>query len=390
MRLKIAIGACLPFPTSQGSQVLTHALAQSLADRGHEVHLVTYAYGESRVEMRYYHHPVGAWVPTKKLRAGPSLWKPALDFAIAKKWLSVAREIKADILHAINYEAVLAGLWVKKRYRAPLVSSIHGILSEELPHYFTFPVAKEMAKKFGPWFTKKVVSRSDAVAVLNPRDAEMMNKLGIQKGKIFWHYPSVEISGDIPDRNKSRADLDWQDKKVILYAGNLDRYQGLEALYSAFRTIVGKHDSIILAVATTSYPKLALKALGDLKDRVQILFTADFEKIKRAIVSCDAFVIPRPVEYGFPIKLLNALTLGAPVVINRACAYGVEDKRDVLVYDDSEQGLVDSLERVLFDQNLSSALASGARLASENFGLKNMVAALEVLYQSMLKKQGVF
>jgi len=384
MGLKIALCACLPFPTSQGSQVLVHAMAQSLSVLGCDVHLLTYGYGESRVDTNYRHHTAGGWVPTRKLRAGPSFWKPILDSIIAKKWLGLARDIKADILHAVNYEAVLAGLWVRRRYSAPLVASVHGVLDEELPFYFRSRFARGFARKFGLWFTTNWLSRADSVLTLNPRDAARLVELGLPEDKIFWHYPSVEMTGDIPNRPESRAVLGWRDEKVVLYAGNLDRYQGLDALFSAFRKLARRHGEVALAVATTSDPGPVRRALSGVSGRVHILSTHDFEEIKRAIVACDAFVVARPVEYGFPIKLLNALALGAPVVINKSCAYGVEHGREVWTYDGSEEELEASLEKVLLSSELADELRAGALSASERFSSKGMGSTLARYYRRVL------
>ncbi|HDH96891.1 MAG TPA: glycosyltransferase [Proteobacteria bacterium] len=385
MGLKVAICACLPFPTSQGSQVLTHAVAQSLSMIGCEVHLLTYAYGESRVEMNYRHHTAGRWVPSRKLRAGPSIWKPVLDSIIARRWLALARDIGADVLHAINYEAVLAGLWVRKRYAAPLVASIHGLLDEELPFYFRSRRVRRYAQRFGLLFTQKALPGSDAVLTLNPRDAKRLVELGLPEEKVMWHYPSAVI-GDIPDRAGSRRLLGWRDEKVVLYAGNLDRYQGLDVLFSAFRELAKRHDRLLLAVATTSDPKPVREALGDLQSRVRILFTHDFEEIKRAIVACDAFVIARTVRYGFPIKLLNALALGAPVVIDDRCAYGVKSGEEVLTYDGTPGGLASSLERVLFDAELADNIRRGALSASRRFSLEGMGSDLKRCYEQVLSR----
>ena len=384
MGLKVALCACLPFPTSQGSQVLTHAVAQSLARLGHEVHLVTYAYGESRVDMEYRHHTAGSWIPARKLRAGPSVWKPLLDAAVAKKWLEVARASEADILHAINYEAALVGLWVRRRHRAPLVVSLHGMLDEELPFYFAGAFAKRLARRFGRWFMERIVPRADLVLTLNPRDAARLEEFGVSRDAARWHYPAVELAGELPRADEARRVLGWQGRRVILYAGNLDDYQGLDALAFAFREIADRRDDVILSVVTTSDPAPFLRRLAGLRERVVVLLTADFEVIKRAIAACDAFVVARPVSYGFPMKLLNALAVGAPVVIHRSCAYGVEHGREVWIYDGSWRSLVEALEKVLFDDDISSRLREGARSASERFDLLAMGGAIQGFYESLL------
>ena len=65
--LRVAMVAACPFPSLRGSQVLIRDLAQSLADRGHEVHLVTYPEGESLAAVRGIRvHRARAWFAARR------------------------------------------------------------------------------------------------------------------------------------------------------------------------------------------------------------------------------------------------------------------------------------------------------------------------------------
>ena len=51
--VSLAIVAACPYPTWQGSQVLIRQMSDSLSQRGHKVHLITYGYGEYDLEPDY-------------------------------------------------------------------------------------------------------------------------------------------------------------------------------------------------------------------------------------------------------------------------------------------------------------------------------------------------
>src|SRR4051812_24668832 len=107
------LAAC-PFPTAQGTQVVIRHLASALAHAGHEVHLITYGYGDA--------HPDEAELPfhlhrTARidvgLRSGPSPRKPAADMAL---FLAAARVIKThscELIHAHNIEGLALGALLK-------------------------------------------------------------------------------------------------------------------------------------------------------------------------------------------------------------------------------------------------------------------------------------
>ena len=113
-KLKIAMVAACPFPVAQGSQVFIKQMSEALVKRGHQVHLICYQFGTHHEECNFTIPRITSYT---RFRAGPSFQKPLLDFMLTLKlWQMVKRE-KIDIIHAHNYEALLAGFLVRKFIR---------------------------------------------------------------------------------------------------------------------------------------------------------------------------------------------------------------------------------------------------------------------------------
>ena len=81
----IAMVGAFPFPSPQGTQVAVAQICEALAQRGHNVHLVTYHFSKGSFKESFKIHRI-LNVPTyKKLRSGPALQKPLLDFLLTLK-----------------------------------------------------------------------------------------------------------------------------------------------------------------------------------------------------------------------------------------------------------------------------------------------------------------
>ena len=100
MKLRIAlVGAC-PFPVPQGSQVFIRDNALALQDRGHEVHLVVYGYGEGRDASGLTIHRCRRIPGEGKTAAGPSMAKPFQDLAMVLKLRQVVERHRIDAVIA--------------------------------------------------------------------------------------------------------------------------------------------------------------------------------------------------------------------------------------------------------------------------------------------------
>src|SRR5256886_12288684 len=158
--MRVALVLAGPATAPRGSQVLVRQLALGLAERGHEVRLVTY--GSRRVGP-----------------PGPRFGRLLSDLWLtARLWRLVARE-PIDVIHAHNYEAAIAGLVVARLTGRPLVYHGHSALAEELPLYFTSPLARRLAGTVGRALDAEVPRRADFCIAVTDELGALLRRRGV-------------------------------------------------------------------------------------------------------------------------------------------------------------------------------------------------------------------
>ena len=153
---RVAMVAACPFPSLRGSQVLVRELAETLANQGHTVHVVTYPTAQHMVAVRRIAiHRVpkvpGFWT------ASPFGWqKIVLDLLLVWLLYRVVRRERIQVIHAHNVEGPFIGFLVRLVTGVPVVYHAHYALSDELPCYFRGRVPRRLAGRLGSFFDNRL------------------------------------------------------------------------------------------------------------------------------------------------------------------------------------------------------------------------------------------
>jgi phosphatidylinositol alpha-1,6-mannosyltransferase len=140
-------------------------------------------------------------------------------------------------------------------------------------------------------------------------------------------------------RARTRFGLDPREP-VILYAGNLDAYQGLDVMAAAFVRALSRRPDARLLVATASDPAPLERLLwpSGAASRARFVPLEDEPDRRAAHAAADVAWVPRAVPGGLPMKLLDALSRGVPTVAARRACAGLDlgDAATVVADDDPE------------------------------------------------------
>jgi glycosyltransferase involved in cell wall biosynthesis len=234
-------------------------------------------------------------------------------------------------------EAAAAVLAARVR---PLVFVAHTALGPELPTYLPAR-ARSLAARAGVALDVSLARRADATLAVSPRLAEHLSSAS---GRDVRHLPvpwTIPPPIEPAERRKARARFGFGPlDPVVLYAGNLDAYQGLELLARAFAVLSRHRADARLLVATASAPEPLEKALWSLgcMERTTFAPLADEPDRRIAHAAADVACINRAVEGGLPIKLLDALARGVPSLVSRRATAGLAlgDAAIVVPDDDHE------------------------------------------------------
>jgi protein involved in polysaccharide export with SLBB domain len=177
-----------------------------------------------------------------------------------------------------------------------------------------------------------------------------------------------------------------------MYGGNLDPYQDLDCLLHGFARLraVEPQARLVMVTHAAAHAKTQARAAclaGQPGVSVQVVNS--FAAAMRTLASADVLVCPRTSWSGFPIKVLNYMVLGRPIVHARSSAHALEDGVTGLLYDDGDAGaLAKTLLRVVRDPALAAQLGRQARAAArEQFAATRALAGLSAVYRQVIDRE---
>lgn len=396
--LRVAMVAACPFPSPQGSQVFLGQMAEKLAARGHQVHLLTYGQGAQQCGHGYRHHRIARVPGDDSRRSGPNLAKPVLDTMLAARLATLCREYAIDVVHAHNYEAAVASLVARARTGVPVVYHSHNLMGDELETYFEGSAVRTVAAMAGRFLDRTVPHRADRTIALCGWSAEKLRALGCRGAALSVIPPAVDDEGPAVATAANREALGLcADDFVVGYVGNFDAYQNLPLLLEAFARLGhraagrgrGRLRLLLATHAMTSEwgSRVASAGLGD---SVRLVKVTGHWEARRALAVSDVVGLPRRLGSGYPVKLLNSMS-AAKAVISAGCGSKVlRDGMDgLLVGDDDPEAFASAIDRCRQDPVLRERLGEEARRAYlERLTWERVLPQIEAVYAGLRKPWG--
>jgi len=386
---RVLMIAPTPFFADRGCHVRIFEETKALQRLGNKVAICTYPLGRDLPGLEVHRTIAIPWY--KKLEAGPSLHKLYIDFLLLLKTLVVARRFEPQIIHAHLHEGVVVGYVVSRLLGLPLVGDFQGSLTGELrehgffkgwPLLFSFlrrgeilidrladvilasatKVAEESRSEFG---AQRVVVALDGVdtAQFRPRGAPEGMGISIPSGR-----------------------------KVVVYLGLLNRYQGIDCLLEAIPLVLGgceRAHFLIMGYPNVEHYRRMAQELG-VAGHVTFTGRIDYQEAPRYLALGDVAVSPKLARTESNGKLYNYMACGLPTV-----AFDNPVNREILgewgIY--AQLGDASSLARGLLEALANEAWAAelGARLrerACRDFSWDSTARRIVKCYEEILEGTG--
>ncbi|HEX6960690.1 MAG TPA: glycosyltransferase family 4 protein [Lacipirellula sp.] len=381
-KLKVCMLAACPFPANHGTPGSIRELAEATADRGHEVHVVTYHFGENLPLRGVQLHRIPNWTGENQVIVGPTKYRPLYDFQMIFKTIQVMRRYGCDLMHAHGYEAALAAAFARPLVRRPILYSAHNRMGDELASYGFFKserVANGLA-----WVLDRTVPRMGDRCI--PHSVNLQKFL-IERGLGERSEPVLNFGIDFENhpcgnRERLRRECGLGDEPVVLYSGVIDQFQRLDLLIGAMAHVlkrIPRAKLLILANVPNAKHEAAIRDEAErlgIGSRVILNTPCDMEKGLRLLSICDVAVVPRPQAPGFPIKLLNYMAAQRACVMYASSVSGLSHGEHVwLAGEDTSDALGAAITRVLRDSALRTRIAAGGYYFVRNRHDRRAVAA---------------
>ena len=351
----------MPFPTAQGTQASIRAMLDVLAGVGRDAHLLAYARSAFEIEAGFTMHRAPGLPGRDAFRSGPSIRKVVEDVALARSLRRLARALAPAAIVAHHVEAGAACIAARMRR---WVFVAHTDLARELPTYAPAALEAPLAA-IGARTEHALARRASAVCAIAPALASTLETgLGREIRYLPVPWPlAPERTRD--ERASARDALSLEPgADVLLYAGNLDAYQGWQDVVRALVVVRSRRPRARLVVATASDPAplhAEARAAG-VHQHVRVT-DLDTERARRRVhAAADVALVSRRTPGGLPIKLLDALARGLPTVVASRAAAGLDFRgAAIVVADDDPDALAQGALTVLAAGTASAELAIRAR-----------------------------
>ncbi len=383
---RIAVLGAFPFPYPQGSQVFVADQARALAEAGAQPVLFSYGRGLGERPRDIECVPAPARLSPRAMRSGPNWGKPVADLALLASWRRAARRARRrdqafDLVLAHNAEAASIALLSRRSTRTPVIYVAHTLLGHELSAYLPERHAGE-ANRAGRLIDRALARRVDGIIVLSEEAREALAPHA--RGPVAQIPPgfSPEPKPEPGSVMRSCTRHGLIPGRYALYSGNLDRYQDLELLAHAGNLLPRSAPPLVIATHDDRAGDEAATQLPDHGGRLRRVVVQDFNEMRRLLYGALCLVAPRRRVGGFPIKLLNYMETGRPIVAFDGRAPGLRHDESAWLVDEARgaHGLAQGLARLEADPAQAKRLGSAARRRLETHHPWPGVAAATLEY----------
>lgn len=376
MQKQLKIGVVC-YPTFGGSGIVATELGKAFAERGHEVHFITYSKPvrmDMFTENMFYHkvsvsdYPLFEYAPYELL--------------LSSKLVDVAISQKLDLLH-VHYAiphasaAYSAKQILKSRnIDLPFITTLHGTDITLLGKDKSYQPVIEFA-----------INQSDIVtAVSQSLKDDTYSFFKIDKDiKVIPNFVDFSLYNNGVDRSL-RANFASEDAFVITHVSNFRKLKRVGDVIRIFEGIQKEVNASLLMVGEG--PELegvkTLTRMLDLEDK--IFFLGKSKRIEQITEISDLFLLPSETE-SFGLVALEAMASSVPVISSNVGGLpevNIEGKTGYL----REVGDVDSMIAaslsILSDKETLAKFKKNAFEHAKTFDLEKIVPLYEDLYRSLV------
>jgi glycosyltransferase involved in cell wall biosynthesis len=317
--VKILMIAPVPFLEPRGTPLAVLGRARVLSLLGHDVDLLTYHMGQdvSIPGLTVYRTPSFNFI--KDVPVGPSMAKVFLDFFVLVKAVRMIIGNSYDLILTAE-EGSIFGTVLAKFFKLPHLYDFHSSVPQALGNfgYDRFP---SLIRVF-EWIERIIIRKSNALIAISPELANYVRKIdeNIPIAMIENTFEAVDAKSiSVESVRKLREEYSLSDgKKIILYVGTFERYQGLDLLIESAE-IVSKHINavkFVLVGGKSGQIEYFRKITGVKGLSSFFLFTGirPPEEIPIFINMANVLVSPRVKGLNPPLKIYSYLSSGKPIV----------------------------------------------------------------------------
>lgn len=326
-----------PFFVNRGTPINVRAMAESLSSLGYAVDLLVFPVGQD-LQIPGVSILRSPRIPgIRSVPIGPSWRKVFLDILLSLSALLRCIRKRYDVIHGVEEAGIIA--WVLSRmFRTPYVFDMDSCMVSQLESSGFMRAG--LALRGIAALERHCIEQASAVTTVCTALSEKVREFAPEA--VIHQIEDFPIEGlqETPPESIANIRQQWQldGKKVVLYTGNFEGYQGVELLIDGFHAacsrLAGTASTRLLLVGGDEEKIRLMKerahGLG-LEDTVIFTGPQPAELMGAFMAAADVLVSPRTQGNNTPLKLYSYMASGRAIVatniashtqvIDAECAY---------------------------------------------------------------------
>jgi len=385
--MKILMVAPEPFFEPRGTPLSVYHRLKALAELGHEVHLVTYPFGEP-VDLPGVRIFRSLPLPfLRRVKVGPSWAKIPLDVLLFLRALLRLCRDRYDGVHT-HEEAAFLGAALRRVFGLPHLYDMHSSLPQQFEN-FSFTKSRAIIRIWRV-MERWAVRSSDLVICICPSLEDVVREIDSHRPALTIENPMLFEGHTVPEETVTeiRQRLGLEGRRVVLYTGTFEAYQGVDLLLrSVPRVLEVVEDARFLLVGGEERQVAPMRELArslGVLDAVTFTGQRPINEMPVYFEVADILVSPRTTGMNTPLKIYSYLASGRPVVATRIASHTQVLTSDVAVLTEpTAEDLAVGICRLLRDEGLAEVIGKQAKAFAEaRFSHAAYLAKVQQAYES--------
>jgi glycosyltransferase involved in cell wall biosynthesis len=371
-----------PFYQDRGTPIALVNTCHALGQLGYDVDLLAFPLGQDTVIPGVKIHRCANPFGIRAVPIGFSAGKALLDLTLAHSFWHLLRTRDYDAVHAVEEAAYLAAL-LCPRLGKPFVYDMASAIPVELRQHKIF--GRALAQRALGAFERLALRRASQI-VCSMGLADHVRAVAPKASFTEWRFPPLIDAADEAAVRQLRGELDIPPTaQVVAYTGNFAAYQRLDLLFAAFTAALAV-DPRLMLVCVGAGAEARTAALAQfaphVRARVRILAPESRDRMPKYLAMADCLISLRPSSDNLPLKVLDYMAAGRPIVATRGRAHEpVLNAERAFLCEASTESVKQAILEVFSSPRRARAVASAARShALQHYGWDRFVQLIEGLY----------
>ncbi|MCE2675837.1 MAG: N-acetyl-alpha-D-glucosaminyl L-malate synthase BshA [Sediminibacterium sp.] len=363
------------YPTFGGSGVLATELGKALAEKGHEIHFITY---QQPVRLNGFHANI--FYHEVRVPTYPLFDYPPYELALASTMVDVILNHDLDLIHA-HYAiphasaAYTAKQIVKQKTgrSVPVITTLHG----------TDITLVGKDKTYEPVVTFSINESDSITAVSENLKAETYKHFDIKKEiEVIHNFVDVHRYNKKPV-SAFRQVIAPHNERIIIHASNFRKIKRIDNVMDIFKNIHAALPSKLLMVGDGPERPLAEDLTRQYGLEADVRFLGKQEQMEEILAVSDVFLLPSEYE-SFGLAALEAMAASTVVISSDAGGLNEININGVTGYT-SPVGDVEAMSKnaieLLKDETKLKAFKQNALKEAKLFDIQHIIPKYEALYR---------